>query len=164
MNSSNAFRIRRFLFRSYSFGIETLGPNSDLPSIASLVINLKGVEQQLRSLIEDKAAGPGQLYPWLLKMAATEIAPILTDIFQTSIREEKSQKLWREANISYIFKKGNKSDPENYRPISLNCVTCKILEHIIHRQTWVTLFWLTANMASGQSGPLKHNCWPRFMT
>ena len=79
MNSSNAFRIRRFLFRSYSFGIETLGPNSDLPSIASLVINLKGVEQQLRSLIEDKAAGPGQLYPWLLKMAATEIAPVLKE-------------------------------------------------------------------------------------
>ena len=84
MNSSNAFRIRRFLFRSYSFGIETMGPNSDITSIASLVINLKGVKQQLRSLIEDKATGPDQLYPWLLKMAATEIAPILTDIFQTS--------------------------------------------------------------------------------
>ena len=48
MNSSNAFRIRRFLFRSYSSGIETMGPNSDIPSIATLVINLKGVEQQLR--------------------------------------------------------------------------------------------------------------------
>ena len=101
-------------------------------SIASLVINLKGVEQQLRSLIEDKAAGPDQLYPWLLKMAATEIAPILTDIFQISIREGKLPKLWREANICCSFKKGDKSNPENYRPISLNCVTCKILEHSIH--------------------------------
>ena len=133
MNSSNAFRIRRFRFRSYSFGIETMGPNSDITSIASLVINLKGVKQQLRSLIEDKATGPDQLYPWLLKMAATEIAPILTDIFQTSIREEKSPKLWREANIWCIFKKGDKSNPENYRPISLNCVACKILEPIIQK-------------------------------
>lgn len=133
MNSSNAFRIRRFLFRSYSFGIETMGPNSDITSIASLVINLKGVKQQLRSLIEDKATGPDQLYPWFLKMAATEIAPILTDIFQTSIREEKSPKLWREANIWCIFKKGDKSNPENYRPISLNCVACKILEPIIQK-------------------------------
>ena len=65
-------------------------------------------------------------------MAATEIAPILTDIFQTSIREGKLPKLWREANVCCIFKKGDKSDPKNYRPISLTCVTCKILEHIIH--------------------------------
>ena len=112
--------------------IPTLGPNSDIPSIASLVINLKGVEQQLHSLIEDKAPGPDQLNPWLLKMAATEIAPILTDIFQTFIREGKLPKLWREANVCCIFKKGDKSNPENYRPISLTCVTCKILEHIIH--------------------------------
>ena len=79
--------------------IPTLGPNSDIPSIASLIINLKGAEQNLYSLIEDKAPVPDQHCPWLLKMAATEIAPILTDIFQTSIREEKSPKLWREANI-----------------------------------------------------------------
>ena len=65
-------------------------------------------------------------------MAATEIAPVLTDIFQTSITEEKSPKLWREANIWCIFKKGDKSNQENYRPISLNCVTGKILEHIIY--------------------------------
>ena len=56
--------------------IPTLGPNSDIPSIPSLIINLKGVEQHLHSLIEDKAPGPDQHYPALLKMAATEIAPI----------------------------------------------------------------------------------------
>ena len=90
--------------------IPTLSPNSDIPSIASLVTNLKGAEQQLHPLIEDKAPGPDQLNPWLLKMAATEIAPILTDIFQTFIREGKLPKLWREANVCCIFKKGDKSN------------------------------------------------------
>ena len=31
-----------------------------------------------------------------------------------------------------IFKKGNKSDPCNYRPVSLRCICCKILEHIAY--------------------------------
>ena len=32
-----------------------------------------------------------------------------------------------------IFKKGSKMSTENYRPVSLTSVVCKVLEHIIHR-------------------------------
>ena len=32
--------------------------------------------------------------------------------------------------MSPIFKKSDKTDPTNYRPISLTCVLCKLLEHI----------------------------------
>ena len=38
---------------------------------------------------------------------------------------------WLKANVSPIFKKGEKSDPANYRPISLTCILCKIFEHIV---------------------------------
>ena len=33
-----------------------------------------------------------------------------------------------------IFKKGDKSSAANYRPISLTCILCKVLEHIIASQ------------------------------
>ena len=39
---------------------------------------------------------------------------------------------WKSANVSGVFKKGEKSDPSNYRPISLTCIASKILEHIVH--------------------------------
>jgi len=38
---------------------------------------------------------------------------------------------WARANITPIFKKGNHSSAENYRPVSLTCVCSKILEHVI---------------------------------
>ena len=39
---------------------------------------------------------------------------------------------WKSAFVSPIFKKGAVSAPENYRPVSLTCVPCKLLEHIIY--------------------------------
>jgi hypothetical protein len=38
---------------------------------------------------------------------------------------------WRCANVTPIYKKGPRSDPGNYRPVSLTSVCCKIMESII---------------------------------
>ena len=40
---------------------------------------------------------------------------------------------WVTANVTPVFKKGNRNEPSNYRPISLTSVPCKIMEHIIYR-------------------------------
>ena len=34
---------------------------------------------------------------------------------------------WRQANVSPVFKKGEKYDAANYRPVSLTCICCKTL-------------------------------------
>jgi len=52
-------------------------------------------------------------------------------IFQKSLDSGQLPSDWTKANVSPQFKKGNTSDPANYRPISLTCVLCKLLEHII---------------------------------
>ena len=38
---------------------------------------------------------------------------------------------WLQANVAPIYKKGEKYDPANYRPVSLTCICCKSLEYII---------------------------------
>ena len=62
---------------------------------------------------------------------ASQIAPALTNIFQRSVNSGKLPSDWLNANISPVYKKGDVHLPENYRPVSLTCVSCKILEHII---------------------------------
>jgi hypothetical protein len=56
---------------------------------------------------------------------------VLATIFNKSLRTGAVPADWREANVTPIFKKGNRTAPENYRPVSLTSVCCKLLESII---------------------------------
>ena len=77
-----------------------------------------------------KAAGPYKFKPIVLQTLHKELAYILQLIFQRSLDTGKLPDILKEANVSPFSKKG-KSDPSNYRPISLTCVLCKVLEHIV---------------------------------
>ena len=89
------------------------------------------VEKLLTQLDPSKASGPDELKPRILKELAKEISPILSLIFQKSLDTGVVPSDWRTAHVSPIYKKGSKYNPENYRPISLTCICCKILEHIV---------------------------------
>ena len=78
-----------------------------------------------------KACGPDKIPNVILKNCADTLAPALRDIFQRSLDTAVLPSDWRTANVSAVFKKGDKHQPENYRPISLTYVPCKILEHNI---------------------------------
>ena len=72
-----------------------------------------------------------RLKPILLKELCEEIAPIIQVIFERSIQTGKLPAAWCRAQVSPIFKKGDKTSAANYRPISLTCILCKVLEHIM---------------------------------
>ena len=69
--------------------------------------------------------------PRLLKMVSSELAPALTFLFQQSFDTGSVPTQWKQALVSAIYKSGSKADPSNYRPISLTCISCKIMEHIV---------------------------------
>jgi hypothetical protein len=56
----------------------------------------------------------------------------LCDIFSQLLNSAVVPDEWRTAFVSPVFKKGISSDVNNYRPISLTCVGCKLMENIIN--------------------------------
>ncbi len=52
-------------------------------------------------------------------------------MFRKSVDTGYVPRLWKEANVTPIFKKGNKSITANYRPISLTSIVGKMLESVI---------------------------------
>ena len=100
-------------------------------NMPDLKISVNGIIKLLQGLKPDKAPGRDQIRPLLLQKLCREIAPTLQVIFSKSLEEGSLPSEWLKANVSPIFKKGEKSDPANYRPISLTCILCKIFEHIV---------------------------------
>ncbi|CAM4513742.1 unnamed protein product [Caretta caretta] len=94
-------------------------------------ITISEVEAKLKQLNGTKSGGPDNLHPRILKELAQEIASPLARIFNESVNSGVVPYDWRIANIVPIFKKGKKSDPSNYRPVSLTSVVCKVLEKIL---------------------------------
>ena len=85
----------------------------------------------LSKLDDHKAAGPDAVPPRLLRQLADTIAPALTRIFQTSLDKGEVPKEWRTASVVPIFKKGDKSNAANYRPVSLTAICSKLQERIL---------------------------------
>ena len=65
-----------------------------------------------------------------LKVLKDTVCVPLSKIFTKSFQESKVPLSWREANVTPIFKKGDKSDPANYRPISLTSICGKLMESV----------------------------------
>ncbi|EFP11931.1 hypothetical protein CRE_23222 [Caenorhabditis remanei] len=69
----------------------------------------------------------------ILKKLCTSIALPLSLIFNKSIRSGSLPAIWKTAIVIPIYKKGSRSDPGNYRPISLTCSISKVMEKLVRR-------------------------------
>ena len=80
-----------------------------------------------------KSVGPDSIHPKLLKSLADDFAFVesLTNLFRVCAESGHIPEIWRTANIIALFKNGSKTDPLNYRPVSLSCIISKIYEKII---------------------------------
>ena len=104
---------------------------SEGKSITDILVTPAAIEEKLSKLNVNKAYGPDGVPPILLKELRKCLSTPLSYLFNKSLETGKLPEEWKKANVTAIFKKGTKSEPGNYRPVSLTSVICKVFESIV---------------------------------
>ena len=117
---------KAFLIETSSEQIPDKGKSS-YPLMNNIAISESGVTKLLQNINPHKATGPDEICGRVMKELSTTISRPLTLIFQKTLETGKIPYDWKHANVCPVFKKGDKHNAINYRPISLTC----IMEHII---------------------------------
>ena len=87
----------------------------------------------LQHLKPGKAPGPDSIFPELILHAGFALKSWLRDFLSSCLRRLKIPNIWKIALVVAIPKPTKPvGDPKSYRPISLLCVSYKILERLIY--------------------------------
>ena len=92
------------------------------------------ISDVILSLNMNIAVGYDDIFAYLLKVASTIIALYLQCFFEFSFLSGVFPESCSLAKIIPLYKKGNKTNPSNYRPISILICFSKILEHITYNR------------------------------
>ena len=85
--------------------------------------------------LQSKTSRTPDGYPaFFIKGIANEIAIPFSLLFELSMTTGQLPLVWKSAIVAPIFKKGPSSRKENYRPISLTCIACKVMEKVISKE------------------------------
>ena len=146
-------------FKSLLFDERQTGPINEQDNTGSweetdqlnLPITQDEVISSINKQLSGKSPGPDGLCIELFKNVATEIAPILTRIFNIVFVKGVFPKTWGESIICPIHKSGTVHDPGNYRGISLLNTMYKIMSKIISTRLYN---WAEENgkIDEGQAG------------
>lgn len=113
------------------------GPHSsDMPDVK---ITYEGVVSLLLNINVKQSSGPDDIPNAFLRRYSEWIGHYLTIIFNASLEQKRVPDDWLVEKVVPIFKSGDRQKVENYRPISLSCVCCKLLEHVILKAIYTHL-------------------------
>ena len=99
-----------------------LGPLIETPEM---------VIKKIKEMKDNKSPGVDGIPQKLLMETVGQISIPLARVFNLSLKEGVVPFEWKEANIIRLFKKDLRNKSDNYRPVSLKSVICKLLERLI---------------------------------
>ena len=135
---------KAFMFNSYFISLFTpnddtyapASPPSVVPVIPDPVFTSDEIDVILVHLDVNSACGPSGISPVILKQCHRLLSPSLAVIFNVSIQTSKIPSQWKKANVTPVFKKGDKHTVSNYRPISLLCCVSKVMERCVFNHVY----------------------------
>ena len=95
--------------------------------LRQLFITPEMIAKKIKKMKDNKSPGVDGILPKLLKEIVEQISTQLAKVFNLSLEEGIVPSEWKEANITPLFKKESRNKPENYKPVSLTSVVCKLL-------------------------------------
>jgi ribonuclease P/MRP protein subunit RPP40 len=102
--------------------------------VTDIVFNEEKIYATLQKLQDNKAAGVDEMNSTFIKKSIEGMVKPLVKIFNESMSTGAVPMDWKTANITALFKKGAKSDANNYRPVSLTSQIGKIMERVIKKE------------------------------
>ena len=108
--------------------------NKQDPEFTFQPVSIVKVYNLINNLSTSKATGIDKISAKALRAAASAIALCLTEIFNMSIDSNRFPSDWKTARVIPLFKNGQRSVLDNYRPISILPVFSKIMERLLYNQ------------------------------
>ena len=121
------------------------------------------IEKILRGTKVCKAAGIDDLSGRFLKDGSRVLLKPISELCNLSIKLGSFPDACKIAKLKPLFKKGSKTNPSNYRPISLLPLISKVIEKLIHEQT-STFLSKNEILYNYQSGFRKNHSTDSFLT
>ena len=99
-------------------------------------VSLAKVKKIIKGLSSSKGTGIDELDSFSVKLAVEFIAQPIHHIICLSINQSKFSDSWKFSKLIPLYKKGDKLERKNYRPVSILSPISKVLEKIIYEQIY----------------------------
>ena len=96
----------------------------------------KEIEQKIKAMENNKALDAKSIRAKILKVHSKTLSKLLAELINPSLNQGKSQKILKIAKVISIHKRGDKSECDNHRPISLISSVSKLIEKTVHERLY----------------------------
>ena len=104
--------------------------------LSSVDLSDEAIMVKFKKLKHNKSPWPDGIHPRILKELSEYLLVPLRILFTRSLSEGVLPNSWKISHVIPIVKGGKRLCASNYRPVSLTCIICKMLESLIQDATF----------------------------
>ena len=128
---------------------------ADSTLLDNILFTPASVSTKLQGLTKSATLNPDNFPPIVLQSCARQLDLPLSIIFNTIFELSELPPAWLISTVVPLFKKGERNQASNYRPISITSSCCKVMESIIHDS--ISSYLLSNNLISDSQRFSKKN-------